>query len=81
MEFRLLCTFATAASGLGGTALAAVNQPPLKLDKTQPTVSGLSSGGCIYANGSNQCMGLWNIYGNQTLKLSAANYDAIGTCS
>lgn len=81
MEFRLLCTFATAASGLGGTALAAVNRPPLKLDKTQPTVSRPSSDGHTYVNGSNPCMGLWNIYGSQTLKPSAANYDAIGTCS
>lgn len=36
--------------------------------------------GYAYANGSNQNMGLWNIYTVNTLKQTAANYYTIGTC-
>jgi poly(3-hydroxybutyrate) depolymerase len=39
------------------------------------------SGGYAYANGSNQNMGLWNLYFTTTLKLTAPNYYVIGTCS
>ena len=45
MKSRLLSTFAAAAALLGGAASAAVNLPLLNIDKTQTTVSGLSSGG------------------------------------
>ncbi len=37
-------------------------------------------GGYAFANGSAQNMGLWNIYTTRTLKLTGANYYAIGTC-
>ena len=37
--------------------------------------------GYTYANGSNQNMGLWNIYTVRTLKRTAPNYYVIGTCS
>ncbi|RYG11789.1 MAG: hypothetical protein EON92_09755, partial [Burkholderiales bacterium] len=45
MTFRFLRTCAAVAALAGGTAFAAVNLPQLKIDKTQTTVSGLSSGG------------------------------------
>jgi poly(3-hydroxybutyrate) depolymerase len=37
-------------------------------------------GGYTYANGSNQNMGLWNIYITTTLKKTGTNYYVIGTC-
>ena len=37
--------------------------------------------GFTYANGSNQSMGLWNIFSITTLKMTGANYYVIGTCS
>jgi poly(3-hydroxybutyrate) depolymerase len=36
--------------------------------------------GFTYANGSNQSMGLWNIFSFTTLKMTGANYYVIGTC-
>jgi len=36
--------------------------------------------GYTYAYGSNQYMGLWNIYAVTTLKMTAANYYVIGNC-
>ena len=36
--------------------------------------------GITYANGSNQSMGLWNIYVTTTLKKTGTNYYVIGTC-
>ncbi|HJV60117.1 MAG TPA: PHB depolymerase family esterase [Albitalea sp.] len=38
------------------------------------------SGGYTYANGSNQNMGLWNVYVTTTLKQTGTNYYVIGTC-
>jgi len=38
------------------------------------------SGGYAYANGSNQNMGLWNVFVTTTLKQTGANYYVIGTC-
>jgi poly(3-hydroxybutyrate) depolymerase len=38
------------------------------------------SGGYAYANGSNQNMGLWNLYVTTTLKMTGPNYYVIGTC-
>ena len=38
------------------------------------------SGGYAYANGSNQNMGLWNLFVTTTLKQTGTNYYAIGTC-
>ena len=39
-----------------------------------------AAGGYAFAYGSNQNMGLWNIYITKTLKMTAANYYVIGTC-
>ena len=39
-----------------------------------------ASFGYTYANGSNQYMGLWNIYTTTTLKQTGPNYYVIGTC-
>ncbi|MEJ6022760.1 extracellular catalytic domain type 2 short-chain-length polyhydroxyalkanoate depolymerase [Ramlibacter sp. PS4R-6] len=46
------------------------------------TVAGRAhqSGGYAYANGSNQNMGLWNVYTVTTLKQTGTNYYVIGTC-
>ena len=38
------------------------------------------SGGITYANGSNQNMGLWNLFVTTTLKQTGSNYYVIGTC-
>jgi len=38
------------------------------------------SGGYTYANGSNQNMGLWNVFITTTLKQTGPNYYVIGTC-
>ena len=38
------------------------------------------SGGYVYANGSNQAMGLWNIYTTTTLKQTGPNHYVVGTC-
>jgi poly(3-hydroxybutyrate) depolymerase len=38
------------------------------------------SGGYTYANGSNQNMGLWNVFVTTTLKQTGTNYYVIGTC-
>ncbi|MGH6638651.1 MAG: extracellular catalytic domain type 2 short-chain-length polyhydroxyalkanoate depolymerase [Polaromonas sp.] len=37
-------------------------------------------GGYTYANGSNQNMGLWNVFVTTTLKMTGTNYYVIGTC-
>jgi poly(3-hydroxybutyrate) depolymerase len=39
-----------------------------------------ASYGYTYANGSNQNMGLWNVYTTTTLKKTGTNYYVIGTC-
>jgi len=46
------------------------------------TVAGRAhqSGGYAYANGSNQNMGLWNVFITTTLKQTGSNYYVIGTC-
>jgi cytochrome c551/c552 len=36
--------------------------------------------GQTYANGSNQAMGLWNVFVTTTLKQTGPNYYVIGTC-
>ena len=38
------------------------------------------SGGYALANGSNQNMGLWNVFVTTTLKMTGTNYYVIGTC-
>ena len=49
MIFRLLGSVAASAAFMAGSAFAAVNLPALNIDKTQTTVSGLSSGGFMAA--------------------------------
>ena len=46
------------------------------------TVAGRAhqSGGYALANGSNQNMGLWNVFVVTTLKMTGTNYYVIGTC-
>jgi hypothetical protein len=39
-----------------------------------------ASGGYALANGSNQNMGLWNVFVTTTLKRTAANFYVVGTC-
>jgi hypothetical protein len=39
-----------------------------------------TSGGYTYAKGSNQNMGLWNVFITTTLKQTGPNYYVIGTC-
>jgi hypothetical protein len=39
------------------------------------------SGGFTYANGSNQNMGLWNVFVTTTLKQTGPGYFVIGGCS
>ncbi len=39
-----------------------------------------TAGGYTYANGSNQNMGLWNVFVTTTLKMTGTNYYVIGTC-
>jgi poly(3-hydroxybutyrate) depolymerase len=39
-----------------------------------------TAGGYTYANGSNQNMGLWNVFVTTTLKQTGPNYYVIGTC-
>lgn len=39
-----------------------------------------TSGGYVYAKGSNQNMGLYNVFYTTTLKMTGANYYVIGTC-
>ncbi|MFE0463618.1 PHB depolymerase family esterase [Kitasatospora sp. NPDC058965] len=48
-------------------------------DNYQQTVAGRAhqSGGSTYANGSNQAMGLWNLYTTHTLEETAAGYYVI----
>ena len=49
MKSKLVCFIAALAAWAGGAASAAVNLPALNIDKTQTTVSGLSSGGYMAA--------------------------------
>jgi poly(3-hydroxybutyrate) depolymerase len=80
------------ANGAEGTASAAVNgtttgaPPPTATCYTASNYSHTMAGrayalyGLTYAYGSNQSMGLWNIYATTTLKMTGTNYYVIGTC-
>ncbi|KRD54956.1 hypothetical protein ASE52_01275 [Acidovorax sp. Root275] len=63
-----------AAQGGGGTCTTASNYAH--------TMAGRAYlyGGYTFALGSNQSMGLWNIFVNNTLKQTSPNYYVIGTC-
>lgn len=80
MTFKLLGAAAASAAFACTAASAAVNLPQLHIDTTQATVSGLSSGGAAHANGSSRNTGLCNVFTVNTLKMTAANYDVMGTC-
>ena len=68
----------TAASGTtagtAATCLAASNYAHVQAGRAH------QSAGYAYANGSNQNMGLWNVFVTTTLKQTGANYYVIGTC-
>ena len=74
---------ATSSAGSGTTT---GSQPPPPTCYTASnyahTTAGRAyqSGGYTYANGSNQNMGLWNVFTTTTLKLTGTNYYVIGTC-
>ena len=76
-----------------GTASAAVNGTTTGTPPPPPTTCYTASNyahtmagrayalyGYTYAYGSNQSMGLWNIYATTTLKMTGTNYYVIGTC-
>jgi chitodextrinase len=79
-------------NGAEGTASAAASgtttgtPPPAATCYTSSnyahTIAGRATAlyGYTYAKGSNQNMGLWNIYTTTTLKKTATNYYVIGTC-
>lgn len=80
------------SNGAEGAASAAVNgtttgtPPPTATCYTASNYAHTMAGrayalyGYTYANGSNQSMGLWNIYTTTTLKMTGANYYVIGAC-
>ena len=80
------------ANGVEGTASVAVSgtttgtPPPATTCYTASNYAHTLAGrayalyGFTYANGSNQSMGLWNIFATTTLKMTASNYYVIGTC-
>lgn len=63
-----------AASGGGATCTTASNYAH--------TMAGRAyvAGGYTFALGSNQAMGLWNVFVTKTLKQTSPNYYVIGTC-
>jgi poly(3-hydroxybutyrate) depolymerase len=73
-----------ASSPASGTTTGA--PPPVVTCYTSSNYAHTTAGrayasfGYTYANGSNQNMGLWNIYTTTTLKKTATNYYVIGTC-
>ena len=80
------------SNGAEGAASAAVNgtttgtPPPTATCYTASNYAHTMAGrayalyGYTYAYGSNQSMGLWNIYTTTTLKMTGANYYVIGAC-
>ncbi len=77
------------SAGVQGAASSAVTASTLGASATCTTASNYAhtvagraynGWGIAYANGSNQSMGLWNIFTNTTLKQTGPNYHVIGTC-
>jgi poly(hydroxyalkanoate) depolymerase family esterase len=58
------------------TPTPTANQPCFTDNNYNQTVAGRAhqSGGYVYANGSNQAMGLWNVFTTHTLRQTGANY-------
>ncbi|QNN55861.1 hypothetical protein H9K76_14770 [Diaphorobacter ruginosibacter] len=73
-----------ASAAVSGTTLASTTQPATCTTASNyaHTQAGRAyqQGGYAYANGSNQNMGLWNLFVTTTLKQTASNYYVIGTC-
>lgn len=63
-----------AAPGGGATCTTASNYAHVQAGRATQT------GGYTYAKGSNQNMGLWNVFVTTTLKQTSPNYYVIGTC-
>jgi poly(3-hydroxybutyrate) depolymerase len=61
-------------TGAAATCYTATNYAHVTAGRAHTT------GGYTYANGSNQNMGLYNVYYTTTLKQTAPNYYVIGTC-
>lgn len=77
------------STGVEGTASTAVNASTLGTTATCTTASNYAHTtagrayngmGIAYANGSNQSMGLWNLFTTTTLKQTGPNYYVVGTC-
>lgn len=74
------------ASGTGGTEPPPPPPPPSCTSFTASNYAHTTAGrayasfGVTYAKGSNQNMGLWNVFTTTTLKQTATNYYVIGTC-
>ena len=80
---------ATDSNGVEGATSAAASGTTTGVAATCTTASNYAhttagrayvAGGYTFANGSNQAMGLWNIFTTRTLKLTGPNYYVIGTC-
>ena len=80
---------ATDSNGVEGATSAAASGTTTGVAATCATASNYAhttagraymAGGYTFANGSNQTMGLWNIFTTRTLKLTGPNYYVIGTC-
>ncbi|MFY3386605.1 prolyl oligopeptidase family serine peptidase [Paracidovorax sp. MALMAid1276] len=71
-----------ASASVSGTTLAAEPSTCTTASNYAHTMAGraYAAYGYAYALGSNQYMGLWNIYVNTTLKRTGPNYYVIGTC-
>ena len=63
-----------AGSGGSATCTTATNYAHVQAGRATQT------GGYAYAKGSNQNMGLWNVFVTTTLKQTSPNYYVIGTC-
>lgn len=61
-------------TGNGATCFTASNYAHVAAGRAH------QSGGYAYANGSNQNMGLWNVFVTTTLKQTGPNYYVIGSC-
>ena len=75
----------TASTSISGTTTG-TTPPPVATCYTASNYAHTTAGratalyGYTYAKGSNQNMGLWNIYSTTTLKKTGTNYYVIGTC-
>jgi hypothetical protein len=77
-------TVGAQSSAVSATTASSAPAPCFTDNNYNQTVAGRAhqSLGYVYANGSNQAMGLWNVYTVHTLKETAPNYYVIadGQC-